>query len=206
MAAGGRCGNGGALVSATDIPLVTTDELNKILTRENDELRMREKVGKEAFDKLSAELAKVREQLAHVSLLAQAVRHVSELRRIEAMPTDQTASPDQCAAVAYAMDHLRSGDLPPHPDTAEPHFYSFNDDEGTECPEEWLDCACYSDGVHVVSADAFRRLPERYFVWAVNSEATKREDRQKILLETTDKAEAERVAAAARTQAGKEGV
>lgn len=105
---------------------------------------------------------------------------------------------------AYAMDHMaKPGDLPPHPDTARPQFYAFADDEmSTERPEEWLDNACFGDGVHVVEADAFRRLPKRYFVWAVNQDAERREDRQKILLEATDKAEAERVADAARAQEG----
>ena len=41
------------------------------------------------------------------SLLKQAQHHVVELRRLALLPTDQLASPDQCAAVAYAMDSLR---------------------------------------------------------------------------------------------------
>lgn len=50
-------------MSATETPLVTPDELNKILTRENADLRAREKVAKVANDAMRAELEKARELL-----------------------------------------------------------------------------------------------------------------------------------------------
>lgn len=81
---------------------------------------------------------------------------------------------------------------------SQPSVYMLaGDDWSTEDPFQWLNEASYADGVHVVEAEAWMRLPKHYFVWSVDDAAVNRKDRQKILLETTNEAEAKRVAAAA---------
>lgn len=108
--------------ATSDTPLVTPDELNKILTAQNADLRMREQVGKEAFDKLRAELdvweTRARERTTTCNeLLSRAEKAearlaavLGALERIVALSATMPDEAEEVRIAREALDAARTGD------------------------------------------------------------------------------------------------